>query len=89
MNKVVKNYFYNASYQVLLVVLPIIVTPYVSRVLGASGVGTYNYTNSITQFFMVFGCIGLSLYGQREVAYYQNDIEKRTSHNHNFSDDNK
>lgn len=78
MNKVVKNYFYNASYQVLLVVLPIIVTPYVSRVLGASGVGTYNYTNSITQFFMVFGCMGLSLYGQREVAYYQNDIEKRS-----------
>ena len=78
MNKVVKNYFYNASYQVLLVILPIIVTPYVSRVLGASGVGTYNYTNSITQFFMVFGCIGLSLYGQREVAYYQNDIEKRS-----------
>ena len=32
MNKVVKNYFYNASYQVLLVVLPIIVTPYVARV---------------------------------------------------------
>lgn len=78
MNKVIKNYFYNASYQILLVVLPIIVTPYISRVLGASGVGTYNYTNSITQFFMVFGCIGLSLYGQREVAYYQNDIKKRS-----------
>lgn len=78
MSKVIKNYFYNASYQILLVVLPIIVTPYVSRVLGASGVGTYNYTNSITQFFMVFGCIGLNLYGQREIAYYQQNIEKRS-----------
>ena len=78
MNKAIKNYFYNASYQILLVVLPIIVTPYVSRVLGAGGVGTYNYTNSITQFFMVFGCIGLNLYGQREVAYYQQNIDKRS-----------
>ena len=77
MNKVVKNYLYNASYQLLLVVLPIIVTPYVSRVLGASGVGTYSYTNSITQYFILFGCIGLNLYGQREIAYYQNDIRKR------------
>lgn len=77
MNKVVKNYLYNLSYQLLLIILPIITTPYVSRVLGANGVGTYSYTNSITQYFILFGCIGLNLYGQREIAYYQNDIQKR------------
>jgi len=77
MNKVIKNYLYNASYQLMLIVLPVIVTPYVSRVLGASGVGTYSYTNSITQFFILVGCIGLNLYGQREIAYYQQDYEKR------------
>lgn len=76
MNKVIKNYLYNASYQLLLIILPIITTPYVSRVLGADGVGTYSYTNSITQYFILFGCIGLNLYGQREIAYYQNDIRK-------------
>jgi O-antigen/teichoic acid export membrane protein len=77
MNKVIKNYLYNVSYQVMLIVLPIIVTPYVSRVLGANGVGTYSYTNSITQYFILLGCIGLNLYGQREIAYYQDDLEKR------------
>lgn len=77
MNKVVKNYLYNVSYQVMLIILPIIVTPYVSRVLGAGGVGTYSYTNSITQYFILLGCIGLNLYGQREIAYYQDDVEKR------------
>ncbi|WP_300080600.1 flippase [uncultured Thomasclavelia sp.] len=77
MNKVIKNYLYNASYQLLLIILPIITTPYVSRVLGADGVGTYSYTNSITQYFILFGCIGLNLYGQREIAYYQNDVRKR------------
>ena len=77
MNKVAKNYLYNLSYQLLLIILPIITTPYVSRVLGASGVGTYSYTNSITQYFILIGCIGLNLYGQREIAYYQNDLNTR------------
>ena len=45
MNKVIKNYLYNLSYQLLLIVLPIITTPYVSRVLGAEAIGTYAYTN--------------------------------------------
>lgn len=75
--KVGKNYLYNLSYQLLLVVLPLITTPYISRVLGAKGVGTFGYTNSIIQYFTLFGCIGLTLYGQREIAYYQNDISKR------------
>ena len=72
MNKVIKNYLYNVSYQVMLIVLPIIVTPYVSRVLGANGVGTYSYTNSITQYFILLGCIGLNLYGQREIRHFLN-----------------
>lgn len=77
MNKVIKNYLYNLSYQLLLIVLPIITTPYVSRVLGAEAIGTYAYTNSITQYFILFGCIGLNLYGQREIAYRQNNIGER------------
>lgn len=75
--KAIKNYLYNTSYQLLIIILPLITTPYVSRVLGATGIGTYNYTNSITQYFILFGCIGLNLYGSREIAYYQNDNIKR------------
>ena len=77
MNKVVKNYLYNLSYQVLVLIVPLITTPYVSRVLGAKGVGTFSYTNSIVQYFILFGCIGLNLYGQREIAYVQHDKENR------------
>lgn len=76
--KVIKNYLYNLGYQVLLIILPLVTTPYVSRVLGAKGIGTYGYTNSITQYFILFGCIGLNLYGQREIAYHQKNIEKRS-----------
>ena len=77
MNKVVKNYIYNLSYQILILIVPLITTPYVSRVLGAKGVGIFSYTNSIVQYFILFGCIGLNLYGQREIAYVQHDQGKR------------
>lgn len=72
------NYIYNLSYQVLVLIIPLITTPYVSRVLGADGVGMYGLTNSISQYFVLFGCIGLNLYGQREIAYCQNKEYERS-----------
>lgn len=77
MKKLVKNYIYNLSYQVLVLLVPLITTPYVSRVLGAKAIGIFSYTNSVVQYFILFGCIGLNLYGQREIAYVQHDKEKR------------
>lgn len=71
-----KNYFYNLFYQLLIMVLPFITTPYVSRVLGANNIGTYSYTYSIVSFFILFGSLGISLYGQREIAFVQDDKKK-------------
>ena len=56
--------------------LPLITTPYISRVLGANSIGIYSYTLSITTFFILFGSLGVALYGQREIAYHQNNKEK-------------
>ena len=75
--KITVNYIFNLLYQILVIILPLITTPYVSRILGPDGIGTYSYTTSIVTYFILFGCIGLNLYGQREIANYQNDQEKR------------
>lgn len=75
---IAKNYFYNIGYQILILILPLITTPYVSRILGPDGVGRYGLTNSISQYFVLFGCVGLNLYGQREIAYHQTDTEKKS-----------
>lgn len=74
---VVRNYMYNLIYQVLILILPLITTPYLSRVLGAEGVGIYGYTYSIVTYFVLFGSLGIALYGQREIAYVQNNPRKR------------
>src|SRR5574344_1509414 len=73
-----KNYVYNLIYQILLLVIPVITTPYLARVLGADGNGTYGYTISIVTYFVLFGSLGTSLYGQREIAYVQSDVKKRS-----------
>ena len=65
---IIKNYLYNLIYQLLVLVLPFITVPYVSRVLGAEGIGVYAYTISITLYFITFGSLGIALYGQRETA---------------------
>ena len=74
--KIIKNYFYNVGYQVLALILPLITTPYVSRVLGPDGVGINAYTNSIVQYFILLASLGISLYGNREIAYVRDNEEK-------------
>lgn len=78
-NKSIKrNYIYNTSYQILVLLTPLITTPYVSRILGADGIGTYSFTNSIVTYFTVFASLGTSAYGQREISYLQDDRLKRS-----------
>lgn len=67
--KVLKNYFYSAGYQLLVIIVPIITTPYVNRVLGPKGIGINTYSNTIIQYFTLFGSLGILLYGSRQIAY--------------------
>ena len=73
-----RNYIYNLFYQILVIVLPLVTTPYLSRTLGAEAIGIYSYTLSIATYFVLFGSLGVSMYGQREIAYLQDDKKKRT-----------
>lgn len=74
-----KNYIYNMLYQILVIIIPIITTPYLARTLGAEGNGIYGYTTSILTYFILFGSLGITMYGNREIAYVQNDIQKRSN----------
>lgn len=71
--KIVKNFLFNMTYQVFILLVPLVTTPYISRVLGSEGVGINAYTNSIIQYFILFGSIGISTYGNRQIAYCRDD----------------
>ena len=73
-----KNYIYNVCYQVLLLIIPFITTPYLSRVLGADGVGLNSYATAMVSYFTLFASLGTGTYGQRAISYVQNDKEARS-----------
>lgn len=70
---VIKNYLYNLMYQIITIILPIITVPYISRILGADGIGKYSISNAYAQYFVLFGMIGLSMYCSREIAYVRDN----------------
>ena len=68
MASVKKNYLYNLISQMLTILLPVVTMPYITRVLGNGNLGIFNYAQSIVNYFILFGCIGLNDYSQREIA---------------------
>ncbi|UQB62625.1 polysaccharide biosynthesis C-terminal domain-containing protein (plasmid) [Lactiplantibacillus plantarum] len=74
--QIIRNFLYNAIYQLFILIVPLVTTPYLSRVLGPSGVGINSYTNSIIQYFILFGSVGIDLYGNRQIAFVRNDKAK-------------
>ncbi len=78
MKSLKKNFIYNITYQILTLIIPLITVPYVSRVVGVSGIGTYSYTYSIVYYFMIIAMLGLNNYGNRTIAMVRDDKVKLT-----------
>ena len=74
--KVLKNYAYNLSYQLLVIILPIITTPYVTRVFSSDDLGTYGYFNSIVTYFILLATLGVANYGTKVISGHRKEIEK-------------
>ena len=74
--KVLKNYAYNLSYQLLLIILPIITTPYVTRVFSSNDLGTYSFFNSIVTYFILLATLGVANYGTKEISGNRTLIRK-------------
>lgn len=73
-----KNFIYNLLYQFVQIIIPLILLPYVSRVLGADTLGVYNYSYTIASYFLIFGMLGVANYGCRSIAAVQDNFEKRS-----------
>ncbi len=73
-----KNYIYNVIYRLSICILPLVVTPYVARVLGADQVGIYTFSSTVACYFIMFGKLGLDNYGNRSIAACRENIEQRS-----------
>lgn len=76
MGKIKTNLLYNVAYQILILIVPLITTPYVSRVLLPEGVGIYALTTAIAKYFWMFALLGMTTYGNRSIAKVKYDKNK-------------
>ena len=72
-NKIKRNIILASFYQLVYVFTPLLTTPYISRVLGADGIGDYSFAFSVATFFALFIRLGLNSYGNRTIAAIRDD----------------
>ena len=73
-DSVKKNFIFQFLYQVVILVIPLVTSPYLTRVLGSKPLGVYTYTYSIAYYFVIVAMLGINKYGQRIVAERKKDI---------------
>ena len=73
-----KNYIFYVVYQIFTFLTPLITSPYLSRILYPDGIGMVSFVESVVSYFSLVAVMGVSSYGQRELSYVQNDVEKRS-----------
>jgi len=56
--------------------MPLLVVPYVNRVLGLENMGLYNFAFSAVSIFLVFATVGLCAYSGREIAKNRENKEE-------------
>lgn len=71
------NYIYSVAYSILTTLLPLVTAPYISRVIGANGLGIYNYNYTIVMYCMLFAMLGVGYYGNRAIAKVRDNENER------------
>ena len=74
-----KNFIYNFILTFTNMIFPILISPYLSRVLGATNIGKVNYATSIVNWFIIFASWGVPRYGMREIARNRDDKENMSN----------
>ena len=77
MSKSIKlNALFKTILSVVNIIFPLLVGPYVARVLSVEGYTEYNKAMSMMNWFNPFAIFGVYTYGMRTVSQIKNDKEK-------------
>ncbi len=60
----------------MMVVIPLILTPYLTRTLGSEMLGIDAYVISVINIIKLVGLLGMNAYANREIAYCRDDRER-------------
>ena len=62
------NFLYYLTYTLLQVVIPLVTIVYVSKILGADGVGKASVAQNFASYFTIIASLGIPNYGTRELS---------------------
>lgn len=71
-----KNTFYKSLLNIINIVVPLIIGPYITRLLDIELYGIYNKVYSEFQIFLTFASFGIYTYGIKEISKVRNNKEK-------------
>lgn len=77
-----KNIFYSTVLTTSNYIFPLLVYPYVARVLGVTNIGLCNFVDNIINYFILFSMMGINIMGNRQIA---TDRANGNSLNNSFS----
>lgn len=75
-DNVKSNFVFQMIYQIVTLVIPLVIAPYLTRTLGDSSLGIYTFTYSIASCFMTIARMGIDKHGQRVIAAAADDEKK-------------
>ena len=70
------NFSFQFLYRILIYFVPLIVSPYLTRVLGNNGLGVYQFSYTFAYYFVLVSMLGIEKYGQRLIATSVLDLQK-------------
>lgn len=73
MASIKKNFAFNALLTSANYLFPLIVFPYISRVLGVNNIGICNFVDSVIQNFILISMMGIGMVGIREIVAAKGD----------------
>lgn len=73
MASIKRNFIWNLILTMASYVFPLITFPYVTRVLGADGLGICEFVDNVINYYILFSMMGLNIIGVREIANQKGD----------------
>jgi O-antigen/teichoic acid export membrane protein len=70
-----KNFVYSSILTTAKYIFPLIIFPYVSRIIGVINIGLIGFVDSIVNYFVLFSSMGINLLGIREIAKNRNKVD--------------
>jgi len=72
------NIAYNTTYNIMLIIIPLIVTPYLSRHIGVDATGVFSFSLAVAIYFRRAALLGVEKYGNRAIALDKSDSNNNT-----------